>query len=146
MKNELEKLLAEYGQTSGGAWLRETPWRRIELRSMTGVEGKCQAMYSALFDRLYVAPDKNAPVWFGSVVHELRHAYQRHRFGLLLYMLLKIIRPVIEKPAKEAELDATEWMCKKNEEKLAQKLNERKQKEKSEIAKTNPVSSFNGGR
>ena len=128
MKNELEKLLAEYEQTSGGAWLRETPWRRIELRSMTGVEGKYQAMYSALFDRLYVAPDKNAPVWFGSVVHELRHAYQRHRFGLLLYMLLKIIRPVIEKPAKEAELDATEWMCKKNEEKLAQKLNERKQK------------------
>lgn len=123
----LKKLLAEYGQTSGGAWLRETPWRRIELRSMTGVEGKYQAMYSALFDRLYVAPDKNAPVWFGSVVHELRHAYQRHRFGLLLYMLLKIIRPVIEKPAKEAELDATEWMCKKNEEKLAQKLNERKQ-------------------
>lgn len=95
---------------------------------MTGEEGKRQAMYSALFDRLYVAPDKSAPVWFGSVIHELRHAYQRHRFGLLLYMLLKIIRPVIEKPAKEAELDATAWLCKKNEEELAQKLNERKQK------------------
>lgn len=127
MKN-LTKLLTEYEQTSGGAWLRETPWRRVDLRSITGEEGKRQAMYSALFDRLYVAPDKNAAVWFGSVVHELRHAYQRHRFGLLLYMLLKIIRPVVEKPAKQAELDATAWLCKKNEEELAQKLNERKQK------------------
>lgn len=128
MKNELEKLLAEYEQTSGGAWLRETPWRRIELRSMNGVEGKRQAMYSALFDRLYVAPDKNEAVWFGSVIHELRHAYQRHRFGLLLYMMLKIIRPVVEKPAKKVELDATAWMCKTNEEEHERKLKERKRK------------------
>lgn len=127
MKN-LTELLTEYEQTSAGAWLRETPWRRVDLRSMTGEEGKRQAMYSALFDRLYVAPDKSAPVWFGSVVHELRHAYQRHRFGLLLYILLKIIRPVIEKPAKEAELDATEWMCQVNEEELEKRLQERKRK------------------
>lgn len=127
MKN-LTDLLTEYEQTYGGAWLRETPWRGMELRSMAGVEGKRMAMYSALFDRLYVAPDKNAPVWFGSVVHELRHAYQRHRFGLLLYMVLKIIRPVVEKPAKKAELEATEWLCKKNEEELERKLTERKRK------------------
>lgn len=127
MKN-LTELLTEYEQTATGEWLQKTPWRRIELRSMTGEEGKRQAAYSALFDRLYVAPDKNEAVWFGSVVHELRHAYQRHRLGLLLYMLMKIIRPVIERPAKKAELDATAWLCKKNEEELAQKLNERKQK------------------
>lgn len=127
MKN-LTELLGEYEQTSGGAWLQETPWRGMEVRSMTGVEGKRQAMYSALFDRLYVAPDKSAPVWFGSVVHELRHAYQRHRLGLLLYMLLKIIRPVVEKPAKKAELEATAWLCKKNEEELERKLQERKRK------------------
>ncbi len=125
MKN-LTELLGEYEQTSCGAWLRDTPWRNMELRSMAGIEGKRQAMYSALFDRLYVAPDKSAPVWFGSVVHELRHAYQRHRFGLLLYMLLKIIRPVVEKPAKKAELDATAWLCKKNEEELEKRLQERK--------------------
>lgn len=95
---------------------------------MTGIEGRRQAAYSALLDRLYVAPDKNEAVWFGSVVHELRHAYQRHRFGLLLYMLLKIIRPVIEKPAKQAELNATEWMCQANEEELEKRLQERKRK------------------
>ena len=122
----MKTILAEYEQTFSGAWLRETPWRNIEVRSMTGVEGKRQAMYSALFDRLYIAPDKNAAVWFGSVVHELRHAYQRHWFGLLLYMLLKIIRPVIEKPAKQAELDATAWMCKKNEEKHEKTLERRR--------------------
>ena len=127
MKN-LTELLTEYEQTSGGAWIRETPWRGMEVRSITGVEGKRQAAYSALFDRLYVAPDKNAAVRFGSVVHELRHAYQRHRFGLLLYMLMKIIRPVVEKPAKQAELDATEWLCRKNEEELERKLTERKRK------------------
>lgn len=127
MKNFTE-LLSEYEQTSSGAWLRDTPWRNLELRSMAGIEGKRQAMYSALFDRLYVAPDKNAPVWFGSVVHELHHAYQRHRFGLILYMMLKIIRPVIERPAKKAELDATEWMCRKKEEKLEKRLQERKRK------------------
>lgn len=125
---KLTDLLGEYEQTSTGAWLRETPWRNMELRSMTGIEGKRQAMYSALFDRLYVAPDKNEAVWFGSIVHELRHAYQRHRFGLLLYMLLKIIRPVIEKPAKQAELNATEWMCQANEEELEKRLQERKRK------------------
>ena len=127
MKN-LTDLLSEYEQTSGGAWLQETPWSGMEVRSMTGEEGKRQAMYSALFDRLYVAPDKNAAVWFGSVIHELRHAYQRHRFGLILYMMLKIIRPVVEKPAKQAELDATEWLCRKNEEELEKRLQERKRK------------------
>ena len=127
MKN-LTELLSKYEQTSAGAWLSETPWRGMEVRSMTGEEGKRQAMYSALFDRMYVAPDKNAAVWFGSVVHELRHAYQRHRFGLLLYMVLKIIRPVIEKPAKKAELEATEWLCRKNEEELEKRLQERKRK------------------
>lgn len=126
MKNELEKILAEYEQTATGEWLQKTPWRRIELRSMTGVEGKLQAAYSALFDRLYVAPDKSEAVWFGSVVHELRHAYQRHRFGLLLYMLLKIIRPVIERPAKKAELNATEWMCRKQEEEHEKTLERRR--------------------
>ena len=30
--------------------------------------------------------------------------------ALLLYMLLKIIRPVVERPAKQAELEATKWM------------------------------------
>lgn len=127
MKN-LTELLSEYEQTATGEWLQKTPWRGMEVRSMTGEEGKRQAMYSALFDRLYVAPDKSAPVWFGSVVHELRHAYQRHKFWLLLYMLLKIIRPVIERPAKKAELDATAWLCKKNEEELEKRLKERKQK------------------
>ena len=124
----LTDLLSEYEQTESGAWLRETPWRGMEVRSMTGEEGKRQAMYSALFDRLYVAPDKSEAVWFGSVVHELRHAYQRHRFGLILYMMLKIIRPVIERPAKKAELDATAWLCKKNEEELEKRLTERKRK------------------
>ena len=127
MKN-LTELLSEYEQTATGEWLQKTPWRGMEVRSMTGEEGKRQAMYSALFDRLYVAPDKNAAVWFGSVVHELRHASQRHRFGLLLYMLMKIIRPVIERPAKQAELDATAWLCKKNEEELEKRLTERKRK------------------
>lgn len=127
MKN-LTELLSKYEQTSAGAWLSETPWRNMELRSMTGVEGRRQAMYSALFDRLYVAPDKNEAVWFGSVVHELRHAYQCHRFGLILYMMLKIIRPVIERPAKKAELDATAWLCRKNEEELEKRLQERKRK------------------
>lgn len=126
MKNELEKRLAEYEQTATGEWLQKTPWRNMELRSMTGVEGKRQAMYSALFDRLYIAPDRNAAVWFGSVVHELRHAYQRHRFGLLLYMLLKIIRPVVERPAKQAELDATAWMCRKQEEEHEKTLERRR--------------------
>ena len=126
MKNELEKLLAEYEQTATGEWLQKTPWRNMELRSMTGVEGKRQAMYSALFDRLYVAPDKSEAVWFGSVVHELRHAYQRHRFGLLLYMLLKIIRPVVERLAKQAELDATTWLCRKNEEEHEKTLERRR--------------------
>lgn len=125
MKPAMKTILAEYEQTFSGAWLRKTPWRNIELRSMSGTEGKVQAMYSALFDRLYVAPDKSEAVWFGSVVHELRHAYQRHRFGLLLYMLLKIIRPVVERPAKQAELDATAWMCRKKEEEHEKTLRER---------------------
>lgn len=124
----LTELLTEYEQTSGGAWLRETPWRGMDVRSMIGIEGRRQAMYSALFDRLYVAPDKSKAVWFGSVVHELRHAYQRHRFGLLLYMLLKVVRPVVEKPAKQAELDATAWLCRKNEKELEKRLQERKRK------------------
>ena len=112
---KLKNLISEFSNTSAGAFLNTFQWKEIQIKEMTfSIEGVVTAMYCALTDTLKVAPDSSDDVFFGSVIHELRHAAQRHDSGLMLYLLKKtFLRSKLEEEAKTAELSATQWIGEK---------------------------------
>ena len=109
----LQKMLKEYADSDAGAWLCAFPWQEVRIASLgVRIEGVATALYCALSDTVKVAPDSEDAVFFSSVVHELYHAYQRHTMGLVRYLLCKLFfRSALERPAKDAELDAVLWFC-----------------------------------
>ena len=107
---ELFKTTLNYSNSGKADWLREIDWYSIPIREIAGIEGKKQARYCPLENVIELAPDNNFPVLFGSFIHELYHARQRRRFGLLIHWLfLGLFRPLMERGAKKAELAAVEW-------------------------------------
>lgn len=103
-------LLKKYAN-SNGHWLLAFDYARIPIKPLPfKIEGLITAMYITMPESVYVGGDKNNDVRFGSLVHELYHAYQRHALGLAKYFLYKTFRrKKLEEPAKQAELDAVQW-------------------------------------
>lgn len=112
MNTQLYYNIWKYADSRRADWLNEFEWHKIPIKPLKfGVEGLVTAMYYALTDTLKIAYDRSDEVFFGSVIHELYHAYQRHTMGLVKYLLMKTFRRKnLEAPAKQAELDATEWL------------------------------------
>ena len=110
---DLQKLLNDYAASDAGEWLCAFPWKEVKITSFgIKIEGVATAAYCALSDTVKVAPDSEDAVFFSSVVHELYHACQRHTMGLVWYLLCKLFfRSALERPAKDAELDAILWFC-----------------------------------
>ena len=109
--DSIQKLILEYSKGESGYWLNCFAWQKIPVKPLKySVEGVVTAMYCALTDKLKIADDRSDEVFFGSVIHEFYHAYQRHTKGLVKYLLIKTFqRKVLEAPAKQAELCATQW-------------------------------------
>ena len=101
----------EYSYSGKADWLNDFYWEVIPFEPMKfGAEGICTACYFAVSNKIKVASDVSGDVYFGSVIHELYHAYQRHTMGLMKYLLMKTFRrKKLEAPAKQAELEATQW-------------------------------------
>ena len=111
MNSRLYCNIWKYSDSGRASWLHEFAWQKIPVESLKFcVEGVMTAMYCAMTDELKIADDRSDEVFFGSVIHELYHAYQRHVMGLVKYLLMKTFRrKKMEAPAKQAELDATQW-------------------------------------
>lgn len=111
MDTQLYCNICKYSDSGRASWMNEFVWQKIQIKPLKfGVEGLVTAMYCALTNKLKIADDRSDDVFFGSVIHELYHAYQRHTMGLVKYLLMKTFRrKALETPAKQAELDATQW-------------------------------------
>ena len=127
MNSRLYCNILEYADSGRASWLHEFAWQKIPVKPLKfGVEGVVTAMYCVMTDELKIADDRSDEVFFGSVIHELYHAYQRHTMGLVKYLLIKTFqRKALEAPAKQVELDATEWLG-------DQRINQWKEKHKYE--------------
>lgn len=103
-------LLKKYAN-SNGHWLLTFNYARIPIKPLPfKMEGVITAMYITFPEAVYVGEDEDNAVWFGSLIHELYHAYQRHSMGLAKYLLYKTFRRKnLEEPAKQVELDAVQW-------------------------------------
>ena len=106
----MQNLLKKHAN-SNGHWLLTFDYHKIPVKRLPfKLEGLITAAYIICPEAVYVGGDKNNAVWFGSLVHELYHAYQRHTIGLAKYMFYKTFRrKKLEAPAKEAEFDAVQW-------------------------------------
>ena len=112
MNSRLHCNILEYSDSGRASWLHEFAWHKIPIKPLKfGVEGLVTAMYCAMTDTFKIADDRSDEVFFGSVIHELYHAYQRHTMGLVKYLLMKtFMRKAFEAPAKQVELGATQWL------------------------------------
>lgn len=112
MNTQLYCNICAYTYSGRASWLNEFVWQKIQVKPLKfGVEGVVTAMYCAMTDTLKIADDRSDEVYFGSVIHELYHAHQRHTMGLMKYLLMKTFqRKALEAPAKQAELCATQWL------------------------------------
>ena len=129
--NQLYHKICEFAYSGKAGWLHKFGWQKIPVKPMKfGVEGVVTAMYCALSDTLKIADDRSDEVFFGSVIHELYHAYQRHTMGLVRYLFMKTFRRrKLEAPAKQAELEATQWAG-------DQRIKQWKEKHKNEHSNT----------
>jgi hypothetical protein len=106
----MQDILKKYAN-SNGHWLLTFEYAKIPIKPLPfKMEGVITAMYIIFPEAVYVSGDKNNDVVFGSLVHELYHAYQRHTMGFCKYFFCKTFnRKKLEEPAKQAELDAVQW-------------------------------------
>lgn len=107
----MEKALEIFSRTDAGAFLNEFDYKSVQIEELPfQKEGLVTAYYTVFGDKVRIAPDDNESVYFGVLVHELYHVYQRYKYGLLPYLLLKaFFRCFLEKGAEDAELKAVEW-------------------------------------
>lgn len=108
----IANLIEEYSKSITGCWLECFDWNKVKIKPMRlNIEGLITTMYSSLTNTIKISPDKDEAVWFGSLIHELYHAYQRKKMGFISYMFSKTFkRSELEAPAKQAELNATQWI------------------------------------
>lgn len=107
----MEKTLEAFARTEAGAFLNEFDYKSVEIGGLPiQQEGLVTAFYTVFGDKIRIAPDDNEDVYFGVLVHELYHVYQRYKYGLIPYLLLKaFFRASLEKGAEDVELKAVEW-------------------------------------
>lgn len=123
----MQDLLKKYAN-SNGHWLLTFDYVKIPIKPLPfKVEGLITAMYIIVPETVYVGEDENDAVWFGSLVHELYHAYQRHTMGFCKYFFCKTFRrKKLEEPAKQAELDAVQWYGEMKLQEMQKEMDRRK--------------------
>lgn len=105
----MEQLLKQYSEQA--QWLKTFDYQKVQIKPLPFFkEGIIVAAYLALINTIYIAPDQSQAVYFGTLIHELYHAYQKHSMGLLKYTICKIFnRSKLQEYAKEAQLKAVQW-------------------------------------
>lgn len=123
----MNALLKKYAN-SNGHWLLTFDFEKIPVKELPyKMEGLVTAFYITFPQAIYVADDAVESVYFGTLIHELYHAYQRHTLGIVKYLFCKTFRrKKLEEPAKEAELDAVEWYGEMKLQEMEKELKRRK--------------------
>ena len=105
--------LKKYSLSESGKWMGEFAWEKVGIKRLPfQKEGIVTAFYTLLGNQIYIADDTSDNVFFAILVHEMKHAHQRHMKGWLLYLLEKaFFRKNLEKEAEEQEIASIDWLC-----------------------------------
>ena len=106
MVRELRTLAREYGHTIAGSWLGEIDLDAIPVEL---VEMRGDTVGMTRLGCIFLKECSVPSVLFGTYIHELRHVWQwkRHPF---IYIIGKILRPLIENDADGQETMSEQWM------------------------------------
>lgn len=107
-------LVEAFSNTENGAFLREFDWKSISFwteAETCNVDSGTLGVYHAAEDTIGLMEACDPALIASTYVHELRHAYQRRKLGLVGYLLKKsVLRFVIEKEARQSENDFETWI------------------------------------
>jgi hypothetical protein len=103
---QLERLVRLYSMYTSGRWLDEIRWQERSPIMRKLPQDVC-GMYVA--GHIVLMPSLEPDAIFPTYIHELRHRWQAHRHPIL-YIIGKIIRPLIEDDAVCQEDMARMWL------------------------------------
>lgn len=109
-----------YANTPNGAWLKEVDYRLFNYLWKSDLEGtEVQAIRPLIGDCIILQPNgDNRDYWVqlmaAPAIHELRHVWQRQRYGLIPYCLLAPLGRLFPETAP-LEKDAFDQQDKANE-------------------------------
>jgi len=96
----IKEYIDMFANTSDGSWLNDIPYNKFKMKwchAMNLKNGVMGAFTSFAKNTVYLAPDKNPFMYRGenarlieimpTLIHELRHAWQRKKFGLFYIIL-----------------------------------------------------------
>ena len=106
----MNKTLEIFFLTDTETFLNDFDYKSVQIEELQfQKEGFVTAYYTVFGDKIRITPDSNESAYFGILVHELYYMYQRYKYRLLLYLLLKVFfRCFLEKDAKDVELKVVE--------------------------------------
>jgi hypothetical protein len=105
--HDYRKEIEKYAAIDGNGWLAEAFSRTTVLAY--GFSRIC-GVYLPFLRLALIKPDECEAVEFGTIVHELRHAWQCRTWGITKYLFKKAFqRRKIEADAEAEELKAVEW-------------------------------------
>lgn len=106
-------LVEEFSNTDKGAFILEFDWKSVPFWTETdkcNVKSGVLGIYHAVSNTIGLMEVCDPVLIASTYVHELRHAYQRRKLGLVGYLLKKsVLRFVIEKEARQSENDFETW-------------------------------------
>ena len=117
---ELIRCIDLYANTPNGAWLKEVDYRLFNYLWKSDLEGtEVQAIRPLIGDCIILQPNgDNRDYWVqlmaAPAIHELRHVWQRQRYGLIPYCLLAPLGRLFPETAP-LEKDAFDQQDKANE-------------------------------
>lgn len=91
---ELIRCIDLYANTPNGAWLKEVDYRLFNYLWKFDLEGtEVQAIRPLIGDCIILQPNGDNPDYWvqlmaAPAIHELRHVWQRKKYGLIPYCLL----------------------------------------------------------
>lgn len=98
--NELIRCISIYQQSPEGSWLNDVPYKNYSYKWQPAFEGAdVMAGVPLLGDSIYVQPNGNNPTYWvqiiaPAIIHELRHKWQKQKYGTLVYSLLAVLSKI----------------------------------------------------
>lgn len=97
---ELVRCIYIYQESPDGSWLKDVPYNIYTYKWQPSFEGTdVMAGVPLLGDSIYVQPNGSNPTYWiqliaPAIIHELRHKWQKKKYGTLVYSLLSVISKI----------------------------------------------------
>ena len=92
--------IEKYADTPDGCWIDYVPYSSITYKWKADFEGSdIMAARPLTGNSIYLMPNgDNSKIWVDIIapaaIHELRHIWQRQKYGILIYSLLSVVSKI----------------------------------------------------